>query len=185
MQCYSIAWELNSDSVSQKRPPTLNRRHSGRMSAKSVFGFPLDDNQFSTLNEHQSTETQCQREEEMGLVDPRTTRHLRTAAIRAEERGSQADASSSTTIPSHGTTQGNLYTGIGVNPVAIENCSQTLFVQNSFLACSPNILSQQSGGSVQYLLGDGVNVGDELYDSLKCNKRISCEIGRASCRERV
>ena len=144
------------------------------MSAKSVFGLPLDKNQFSTLDEYQSVETQCQREEEVGLVDPRTTRHLRTAAIRAEERGSQADASSSTTVPSHGNAQGNLYTGIGVNPVAIENCSQTLFVQNSFLACSPDILSQQSGGSVQYLLGDGVNVGDELYDSLKCNKRISC-----------
>ena len=123
MQCCSIAWELNSDSVSQKRPHTHDRRHSGRMSAKSVFGLPLDKNQFSTLDEYQSAETQCQREEEVGLVDPRTTRHLRTAAIRAEERGSQADASSSTTVPSHGTAQGNLYTGIGVNPVAIENCS--------------------------------------------------------------
>ena len=59
------------------------------MSAKLVFGFPLDENQFSTLDEYQSAETQCQREEEVGLVDPRTTRHLRTAAIRAEERGSQ------------------------------------------------------------------------------------------------
>ena len=85
MQCCGIAWELNSDSVSQKRPHTNNRRLSGRMSTKSVLGFPLDANQFSTLDEHQSAETQCQREEEVGLVDPRTTRHLRTAAIRAEE----------------------------------------------------------------------------------------------------
>ena len=179
MQCCSIAWELNSDSVSQKRPHTLNRRHSGRMSAKLVFGFPLDANQFSTLDEYQSAETQCQREEEGGLVDPRTTRHLRTAAIRAEERGSQADASSSATVPSHRTAQGHLYSGIGVNPVAIENCSQISFVQNSFSACPPDILSLQSGGDVQYLLGEGANVkndgGDEfLYDSLNCNKRISC-----------
>ena len=115
----------------------------------------------------------------MGLVDPRTTRHLRTAAIRAEERGSQTDASSSATVLSHRTAQGHLYSGIGVNPVAIKNCSQTSFVQNSFSACPPDILSLHSGGSVQYLLGEGANVkndgGDEfLYDSLKCSKRISC-----------
>ena len=175
MQCCSIAWELNSDSVSQKRPHTLNRRHSGRMSAKSVFGFPLDDNQFSTLDEHQSAETQCQREEEMGLVDPRTTRHLRTAAIRAEERGSQADASSSVTVPSHRTAQGHLYSEIGINPIAIRNSSQ-FFVPNSFSAISPEILTLRTGEHVHYPLESGVSVGDgeTLYDDFKCNKRISC-----------
>ena len=59
-----------------------------------------------------------------------------------------------------------------MDPGVSVQCSQ--FFENSFLACSPDILSQQSGGNVQYLLGDGVNVGDELCDSLKCNKRISC-----------
>ena len=146
------------------------------MSVKSVFGFPLEANQFSILDENQSAETQSQREEEVGFVDPRTTRHLRTAAIRTEERGSQADASSSATVPSHGIAQGNLYTGIGVNPDAIENCSQALFVQNSFSASSADILPVQSVENVHYSLEPGVNVGggDILYSDFKCNKRISC-----------
>ena len=162
--------------MSSKRPHTLNRRHSGRMSAKSVFGFPLDANQFSTFDENQSAEIQCQREEEVGLVDPRTTRHLRTAAIRAEERGSQADASSSATGQSHRTAQGHFYSGIVVNPNAIENCSQALFVQNSFSASSTDILPVQSVENVHYLLDSGVNVGggEFLYSDFTCNKRISC-----------
>ena len=145
------------------------------MSAKSVFGFPLDANQFSTFDENQSAEIQCQREEEVGLVDPRTTRHLKTAAIRAEERGSQADASSSATVLSHRTAQGHLYSGIGVNPVAIENCSP-FFIDHSFSASSADILPVQSVEHVTYSLDTGVNNGGDelLYDSLKCNKRISC-----------
>ena len=59
--------------------------------SNEVFGFPVSSNQFKVLQTSQSAETQCQEQEDVGLVDPRTTRHLRIAANRADERGSQAD----------------------------------------------------------------------------------------------
>ena len=109
----------------------------------------------------------------MGLVDPRTTRHLRIAANRADDRGCQADVGSSATVPTHRTTQGILYSGNVANPIVSGNGSQ-FFVQNSFPASSSELLTLQTGEPVYYSLGNGVNVdGDTLYGDFKCNKRIS------------
>ena len=170
--------DANSDSVTQNRPFSVNRRHSGKTSVSEVFGFPLAINQYSTLEANQTAEIQSsEQEEDVGLVDPRTTRILRRAAMRTAEEGSLVDVALSATVSSPlRIAQGNLYSGTVVNPVAREMCSQ-IFVQHSFSACPPDIL-QQSGGNVPYVLGHGVatiNDGENsLYDSFKCNKRISC-----------
>ena len=76
------------DSVTQNSPYTVNRRLSGNTSVREVFGFPVSPNQFSTLQSSQPAKTQCQLQREEGLVDPKTTRHLRIAANRADDRGS-------------------------------------------------------------------------------------------------
>ena len=76
------------DLVTQKSPQTVNRRLSGDTSVSEVFGFPVVENQFTVLQSSQSAETQCQERDNVGLMDPRTTRHLRIAANRADDRGS-------------------------------------------------------------------------------------------------
>ena len=56
-----------------------------------------------------------------------------------------------------------------MNPVAIEDGSQ--FFENSFPACSADILSLQSAEPVHYLLDTSGNVrggDDSLYYPLKC-----------------
>ena len=80
--------EFPRDSVTQNRPYTVNRRLSVDTSVSEVYGFPIAANQFSVLQASQPAETQCQEQDDMGLLDPRTTRHLRIAANRADERGS-------------------------------------------------------------------------------------------------
>ena len=169
------------DSVTQNCPYTVNRRLSGDTSVSEVFGFPIAANQFSILQASQPAETQCQEQEDVGLVDPRTTRHLRIAANRADERGHQADVCSSATVPTLSNTQGILYSGNVANPVVSGNDSQ-FFVQNSFSASSPEILTVQTGELVHYSLGIGASDDDALYDeNVKdvactlnfCNKRIS------------
>ena len=161
------------DSVKQNSPYTMNRRFRGNTSVGEVFGFPITANQFSTLQASQPAETQCQEQEGEGLVDPRTTRHLRRAANRADDRGSQTDVGSSATVPKHRNTQGIFYSGNVVNPVVSGNGSQ-FFVQNSFSASSPEILTVQIGEPVYYSLGNGVKVdGETLYGDFECNKRIS------------
>ena len=107
----------------------------------------------------------------MGLVDPRTTRHLRIAANRADDRGSQADVGSSATIPTYRNTQGILYSGKVVNPDVSGTSSQ--FFVNSFSASSSEILNVQFGEAVHYSLGMGVTVDDTLYENQNCYKRIS------------
>ena len=172
--------DLSQDSVTSNSPSEVNRRRSGDTSAQSVFGFPLANNQFNVLETSQTAGIQCQsseQEEDEGLIDPRTTRALRIAALRADDRGNLADVPPTAPVPSLSSTQGMYYSGIVVNPDVPGICSQTLFVQNSFSACSPAVLSMQTGEPVQYMLGEGVHVrdgGDSLYNSLKCNKRISC-----------
>ena len=66
----------------------------------TVLGFPIIANQFNVLEINQTAEFQCPREEEeVGLVDPRTTRHLRAAASRAEAgRGRQAEIQKPATV---------------------------------------------------------------------------------------
>ena len=161
------------DSVTQNSPYTVNRRLRDNTSVREVFGFPVSPNQFSNLQASQPAETQCQEQEDVGLVDPRTTRHLRIAANRTDDKGSQADVGNSATVPKHSNTQGILYSGNVLNPVVSGNGSQ-FFVQNSFSASSPEILTLQIGEPVYYSLGNGVNVdGETLYGDFKCNKRIS------------
>ena len=68
--------DSKSDSVPLVRPPPARRRNSGGTSASEVFGFAVDENQFAVLQSEQTAVSQ----REMGLVDPRTTRHLRWSA---------------------------------------------------------------------------------------------------------
>ena len=133
--------DANSHSVTQNRPFVLNRRHSGETSVSEVFGFPLAVNQYSKLEANQTAEFQSsEQEEDVGLVDPRTTRILRRAALRTAEEGSMADVALSATVSlPFRIAQGNFYSGTVVNPAAREICSQN-FVQHSFSACSPDIL---------------------------------------------
>ena len=133
--------DAHSDSMTQNRPLTVNRRYSGETSVSDVFGFPLAVNQYSTLEANHTAEIQSsEQEEDVGLVDPRTTRILRRAAKRTAEEGSLADVALSATVSSPlRIAQGNFYSGIVVNPVAREICSQN-FVQHSFSACHPDIL---------------------------------------------
>ena len=65
--------DFPQDLVIQNSPYTVNRRLSGDTSVKEVFGFPVSPNQFSNLQASQPAETQCQEQEDVGLVDPRTT----------------------------------------------------------------------------------------------------------------
>ena len=106
-------------------------------------------------------------------MDPRTTRLQRLAAQRTEDAGTKTIEELTTTVPTCSTAQGIVYSDC-VEPDAVRNCSQ--FFPHSFPACSPDILSLQSGGNVHYMLdsGEAVNVGGELYSDLNCNKRISC-----------
>ena len=165
--------EFLRDSVTQNSPYTVNRRLSDDTSVREVFGFPVSPNQFSNLQASQPAETQCQEQEDEGLVDPRTTRHLRRVAQRTDDRGSLADVQSTATVPTHRNTQGIFYSGNVSNPVVSGNGSQ-FFVQNSFSASSPKILTLQIGEPVYYSLGNGVNVdGETLYGDVNCNKRIS------------
>ena len=172
--------KVKSDSRAQHSPASVHRRPSGGISEETVFGFPLEANQFNVLESNQTTDFQCPRaEEEMGLVDPRTTRHLRRVASRAEVRGRQAAVQQSATVHYSSDAQG--MSGTCVEPVTSESCS-SLFVDDSFSASPVDILSLQSAGPVHYTLGTGDIVGDAMYGKdvndvactvENCNKRIS------------
>ena len=142
----SYPMETQSDSVTGKGPQTSGRCLSGGQNASDVFGFPISANQFNILESNQTAEFQCPREDEMGLVDPRTTRHLRAAASRAEARGSQTKDSRPTTV--HYTSDAQGISGTCVEPVASKSCS-SFFVDNSFSASPVDILDLQSAGPVQ------------------------------------
>ena len=170
-----------SDSMVQQRPHSVNQRPSGGTLASEVFGFPIAENQFNALQILQPAKSQRQLQREEGLVDPRTTRHLRVAAKRAEAQGILADGEIPATVPVDRDAQGTSISGTCVNPV-VSGISPSFFVQNSFSASSPEILDLHTGGPVHYLLESGAVVGDALYYSnlnevactnLKYNKRIS------------
>ena len=104
LHCRICAMDLSRDSVTQNRPYTVSRRLSGDTSVSEIFGFPIAANQFSTLQSSPPAETQGQEQEDVGPVDPRTTRHLRRAAQRTDDRGSLADVQRSATVPTHSNT---------------------------------------------------------------------------------
>ena len=171
--------ELVSDPVVREEPHSSNRQpRSERTPASAVFGFPVAANQYAVLH---SAESQSPGQREEGLVDPRTTRHLRQAIARVGNREVLETGGHSFTVSLENTAQGIFNSGTSVDPVAVELRSQ--FIPYSLSASSSDILLQ-SGEPVQYLLGTGANGGDALYDENVydvactdfeiCNKRISC-----------
>ena len=170
----SLAMDSTSDSRVQKSPQSSSRQCSGASSINTVFGFPVDQNQFKVLQSNQTAEFQRSTQREEGLVDPRTTRHLRWAAQRTDDQGIKTVEDLTTTVPTSRNAQGILANDICVEPVAYRNSLQ--FFPNSFSASSADNFHEQSVEPVSYLLdsGAGVNVGGELYSDLNCNKRISC-----------
>ena len=165
--------KLKSDSVPPVRPPPARHRNSGGESASEVFGFTVDENQFAVLQSEQSAASQ----REVGLVDPRMTRHLRWAARRAavqtEGQEPKTKQAETTTVSSFSTIQGN--SGTCVN-LGVVNCSQ--LCEKSFPAYSTDILHLQSVESVPYSLGSGVvknGGGNSLYSDFNVTDvRISC-----------
>ena len=144
----------NSDSVTGKGPQSSGRRHSGGNVASEVFGFPLSTNQFSTLQSKQIAESQRSTENEEGLVDPRSTRHLKAAALRTDERGIKIEGAVSTTVHLANSAQGIDDTRTCFQPVALESSSSFF---HSFSA-SPSDILLQSVGLVHTLLGTGASV---------------------------
>ena len=142
----SLAVNATSDSMVQKSPQSSSRQCSGGSSVRTVFGFPVDQNQFNVMQNNQTAESQRSTEREEGLVDPRTTRLQRLAAQRTEDTRDQAVEELTTTVPTLSTAQGIFDNDYCVEPDAVRNCSQ--FFPYSFPACSPDILSLQSGGNV-------------------------------------
>ena len=161
----------------------MNRQcQSERTPVRAVYGFPVAANQYSVL---QSVELQSPSPREEGLVDPRTTRHLRQATVRAGNREETETGERSLAVHVENPAQANFDRDTCVEPVAVGNPSQ--FISYSLSASSPDILLQ-SGEPVHYMLGSGtgaVNIdGDAMYDEhvkdvvcmdfQNCNKRISC-----------
>ena len=148
-----------SDPVSPKGPQTTSRRVSGGTSVNEVFGFPVDANQFSALSENQPAESQRSTHRGVGLVDPRTTRHLRWAAARTDNQEAKTKQAVSATVQIENPAQEIFDSETCVEPVAVGNSSQ--FIPYSFPASSSDILLQ-SGEPVHYMLATGaVNVDDE------------------------
>ena len=167
-----------SDPVMREEPQASDRQpHSERTPTNAVYGFPVAANQYSVLR---SAESQSPGQREEGLVDPRTTRHLRQAAERAGNREKMETGGNSFAIHVENAAQGIFDNGTCVEPVAVGNTSQ--FIPYSFSATSADILNQQSVEPVQYSLGTGANCDDALYTMYvkdvactesSCNKRIS------------
>ena len=163
--------EKESNAVLPKELYAVECPSSGIRSVRKMYGFPIIANQFQVLqSEQQAASSRSTEQKEEGLIDPRTTRQRRWAAQGTEEKKAKAEQ---TTIH-YRTAQGNSSSDNLVNPVAIDYTSH---IVNSFSADpSVNFAKQTVGSTVSCLLGTGESVvGDEdLYDSLNCNKRISC-----------
>ena len=171
-----------SDPVVERGPQAMNRQlQSERTPVKAVYGFPVAANQYSVL---QSIELQSPSPREEGLVDPRTTRHLRQATVRAGNREEMETGEHSFAVHVENPAQANFDHDTCVEPVAVGNSSH--FIPYSLSASSSDILLQ-SGEPVHYMLGSGTGAvnfdGDAMYDEhvkdvacmdfQNCNKRIS------------
>ena len=171
-----------SDPVVREGPQAMNRQfQSERTPVRTVYGFPVAANQYAEL---QSVELQCPSPREAGLVDPRTTRHLRQATVRAGNREEIETGGYSLAVHVENPAQEIFDRDTCVEPVAVGNSSH--FIPYSLSASSPDILLQ-SGEPVHYMLGSGTGAvnfdGDAMYDEYvkdvacmdfqKCNKRIS------------
>ena len=172
-----------SNPVVREKPPSLRRQPiSERTPTSTMFGFPVAANQYTVL---QSAEAQSLGPRSEGLVDPRTTRHLRQAAGQAGNREMIDSRGNSFAVHVENPAQANFDHDACVEPVAVGITSQ--FIPYSLSASSPDILLQ-SGEPVHYMLGSGTGAvnfdGDAMYDEhvndvactdfKNCNKRISC-----------
>ena len=171
--------ESNSDPVVREGSPSSRRTYSEE-SPTNVYGFPVAVNKYTVL---QSAEEQSRSPREVGLVDPRTTRHLRRATLQTGnwEVGRLGDYSFAVYLENPAQ---EICTGdTSVESVAVGNSSQFFHPSNS-LSASPSDILEQSVGPVHSLLNNGVNVdgGETLYENdvkdvacmdFKCNKRIS------------
>ena len=124
-----------SDPVVRKEPQASNRRPRSERIPASVFGFPVAANQYSVL---QSAEFQSPGQGEEGLVDPRTTRHLRQAAARAGNWEKMEAGGNSFAVLVENPAQEIFDSETCVEPVAVGNSSQ--FFPYSFSASSSDIL---------------------------------------------
>ena len=162
--------ELNSDSVTWIEPHTASRHVSGGNAVNTVFGFPVEENQFQVLHSDQPAESQRQEQREEGLVDPRTTRRLRWVARGTKDSRTKSVEAASAIVSVYSSAQGILNSEQCIQPVATESSSPFF---HSFSAQTSDNFPLQSGESVHYELDSGVVGGESLYGDLKCNKRIS------------
>ena len=130
--------ELAGNPVMRDRPPSaVGQPQRERTPVSAVFGFPVAENQYLVL---QSAKSQSPGQREEGLVDPRTTRHLRQAAASVGNRETMETGGNSFTVHLENAAQGIFDSGTSVEPVAVGNSSQ--FFPNSFSASSSDILLQ-------------------------------------------
>ena len=96
----SLPMKSKSDSVTPKGPQSSRRHVSGGTNVSEVFGFPVDADQFNALSENQTAVCQRSTEQrEVGLVDPRTTRHLQWSTQRADDEESKTKQTVAATVP--------------------------------------------------------------------------------------
>ena len=163
--------DSNIDPVLPSGPQSFQRRHSGRNIVSEVFGFPVSENQFSTLqSELPAVASQSLEQREEGLVDPRTTRHLRWTTQRTEDKEAKTEGAVSATVQLANNAQEIVDSGTCFRPVPFENSSPFF---NSFSANPSDTFPLQFVGPVHYVLESGDVGGDSLYSDLTCNKRIS------------
>ena len=162
--------EPASDPVVREEPPSSSRPPlSERTPVESVYGFPVAANKYEAL---QSAEAQSPGPREEGLVDPRTTRHLRQAATQAGNRDMLESKGNSFTVHLENPAQEICTSGTSVEPVAVGITSQ--FIPYSLSASSSDVLTFQTDNLVYCSLGNGAIVdGETLYGEFNCNKRIS------------
>ena len=136
LYCRRVTMKPTSDPVVRGRPQALNRHlQSERTPVRTIYGFPVATNQYAEL---QSVELQCPSPREAGLVDPRTTRHLRQATVRASNREEIETGEHSLAVHVENPAQEIFDSDTCVESVAVGNTSQ--FFQNSFPASSSDIL---------------------------------------------
>ena len=112
--------DSNIDSVLPSGPQSFKRRHSGRSPVSEVFGFPVNANQFSELQNDQPVVSQTTKQKEEGLVDPRTTRQLRWTIQRTDDQEAKTEQAMIATVH-HSNTQGTVESGKCLNPVVFGN----------------------------------------------------------------
>ena len=131
--------ETTRDDAAQRRSRSVDRQYSEDNPA-SEYGFPVAVNQFASL---QSAEEQSQSPRAVGLVDPRTTRHLRRAASRTVNREVGRTGDCSLPIQIDRDAQGS---GTCVDPSVSDEIRSQFFSHS--LSVRPSDILNQSVGPV-------------------------------------